>query len=63
MFPPGAWEVLLIVGVIVLLFGAKRIPELAKSLGTGIREFKTGLKEIDKDQDEENKKIDQSDDV
>jgi sec-independent protein translocase protein TatA len=33
-------ELLLIVGVVVLLFGAKKIPEFAKGLGQGIREFK-----------------------
>lgn len=36
----GTTEILLILFVIILLFGAKRIPELAKGLGKGIREFK-----------------------
>jgi sec-independent protein translocase protein TatA len=44
----GIGEILLILAVILLLFGAKRIPELAKSLGTGVREFRKGLNgEID----------------
>ncbi|MGF1470588.1 MAG: twin-arginine translocase TatA/TatE family subunit [Rubrobacteraceae bacterium] len=40
---PGGPEVLIILGVVVLLFGAKRIPELARSLGSGAREFRQGL--------------------
>lgn len=36
----GTSELLLIFGVIVLLFGAKKLPELARGLGKGIREFK-----------------------
>ncbi|UXP33265.1 twin-arginine translocase TatA/TatE family subunit [Reichenbachiella agarivorans] len=43
---PGGWELVIIVLVIVLLFGAKKIPELAKGLGRGIREFKDASKEI-----------------
>lgn len=42
----GTWEILVIVFVILLLFGAKRIPELAKGLGKGIREFKDASREI-----------------
>lgn len=42
----GGWEVLIILFAILLLFGAKRIPELAKGLGKGIREFKDATKEI-----------------
>ena len=37
---PGGWEWIVIVFVILLLFGAKRLPELARGLGKGIREFK-----------------------
>lgn len=43
---PGGWELVVIVLVIVLLFGAKKIPELARGLGKGIREFKDASKEI-----------------
>ena len=45
----GTTEVLVILVVILLLFGAKRIPELAKGLGRGIREFKDATKEIKND--------------
>ena len=45
----GGTEILLILFVILLLFGAKRIPELAKGLGRGIREFKDATNEIKND--------------
>ncbi len=40
----GMTEILIIVLVLVLLFGARRIPELAKGLGEGIRNFKSGMR-------------------
>ncbi len=39
------WEPLVILAVFLLMFGAKRLPELAKSLGKSTREFKSGLEE------------------
>jgi sec-independent protein translocase protein TatA len=42
----GGWEVFLIIAVLVLLFGAKKIPELARGMGRGLREFKDATKEI-----------------
>ncbi len=44
----GTQEILLILVVAVLLFGGKKIPELAKGLGEGIRNFKTSMKEEEK---------------
>lgn len=41
----GAPELILVVGVIVLLFGAKKLPELARSLGKAKQEFKKGVEE------------------
>lgn len=43
----GMWEVLLVFLVALLLFGAKRLPEIGSSLGKGIREFKGSLREIE----------------
>ncbi len=54
---PGGWEWIIIVLVVVLLFGAKKIPELAKGLGRGIREFKDATKEIKEEIDEGAKEI------
>lgn len=45
MAMPSGSELLLIFGVVVLLFGSKKIPELAKGLGQGIRNFKNEMKE------------------
>jgi sec-independent protein translocase protein TatA len=42
----GTGEIMVILLVILLLFGAKRIPELARGMGKGIREFKDATKEI-----------------
>jgi sec-independent protein translocase protein TatA len=46
---PGGWEWALIALVVILLFGAKKIPELARGMGKGIREFKDATKEINKE--------------
>ena len=42
----GAWEVVLILAVVLILFGAKRLPELARGLGSGIKEFKKATREV-----------------
>jgi sec-independent protein translocase protein TatA len=44
----GFMEILLILVVVLLLFGAKRIPEIAQSMGKGIREFKKSVTEVDR---------------
>lgn len=46
LFNIGTGEVIIIVVVILLLFGAKRIPELARSVGKGINSFKQGMNEV-----------------
>ena len=43
----GMWEIMLIFLVVLLLFGAKRLPEIGSSLGKGIREFKSSIREIE----------------
>lgn len=45
----GGWEVFLIVLAMLLMFGAKKIPELARGLGRGIREFKDATKELNRE--------------
>ena len=51
----GPWQVVLIIAAILLLFGGRKIPELMKGLGGGIKEFKKASKEDDtENQEEEN---------
>jgi sec-independent protein translocase protein TatA len=45
--PLGVTELVVILLIVVLLFGARRIPDLARSLGEGIRNFRTGIKSAD----------------
>jgi len=58
MSMPGGMEWLLIALVVLLLFGGKKIPELAKGLGSGIKNFKKAVKDDD-DEVAETKKVDE----
>lgn len=58
MFGLGTPELILIGVVVVLLFGAKKIPELMRGLGSGIKEFKNAA-----NVDDDNKKLDKENDV
>ena len=50
----GTWEIVAIVLVVLLLFGGKKIPELMKGLGQGVKSFKQGMNDIEKDLDIDN---------
>jgi sec-independent protein translocase protein TatA len=55
---PGMWELMVIALIVILVFGATKLPKLGKGLGVGIRNFKKGIKgEI-----EDEKSIEKSDD-
>ena len=45
----GFWEILIVLLVVLLLFGGKKIPELMKGLGKGVKNFKEGMKEVEND--------------
>jgi sec-independent protein translocase protein TatA len=45
-FNLGMWELLVILLVLLLVFGAKRLPEIGQSMGKGIREFRKSFKEV-----------------
>lgn len=45
----GPWEIVIIALIVLLLFGGKKIPELMKGLGKGVKSFKDGLNEVEKD--------------
>ena len=51
----GTWEIIIIVLVVLLLFGGKKIPELMKGLGKGVKSFKDGVNGIDDKKEEEKK--------
>ena len=51
----GGTELIIALVIILLLFGAKRIPELARGLGSGVREFRQGTREGEIDKNEEKK--------
>ena len=53
---PGIWQIGIIAVIILLLFGGKKVPELMKGLGSGIKEFKKGISEDDKEDSKESSK-------
>jgi sec-independent protein translocase protein TatA len=55
----GIWEILLIVAVIALLFGGKKLPELGKGLGQGIKNFKNAVKGANADEDKKEESKDE----
>ena len=60
---PGGMELFLIFGIVVLLFGAKKIPELAKGFGKGIKNFKNEMKDAEDVVSEAPKKVEGSEEV
>jgi sec-independent protein translocase protein TatA len=50
MFGLGYQELLIILVIVLILFGANRLPELARSLGSSVKEFKKGVNEAQKDE-------------
>ena len=55
----GAGEIVIVALVVLLLFGGKKIPELMKGLGKGVKSFKDGMKEVEKDLEDTNVDNDQ----
>lgn len=49
----GPWQIIVVVALVLLLFGGRKIPELMRGLGGGIKEFKDAVKEDDKDEDKD----------
>jgi sec-independent protein translocase protein TatA len=58
VFGLGPWEIALIVLVILVLFGAKKIPDFARGLGQGIREFKNAANNVKQEIEQESRQID-----
>lgn len=59
----GPWQIVLIVAILLLLFGGKKIPEMMRGLGGGVKEFKNAIKEDEskKDKDPEPPRQDHKD--
>lgn len=57
----GTQEIIIIALIILLLFGGKKIPELMKGLGKGVKSFKDGMKDASIDKDEDNSKSEKQD--
>jgi len=49
---PGGWELIIILVIVLVLFGANRLPQLAKGMGESIRNFKSGMAEAEAAEDE-----------
>ncbi len=61
--PLGIWELLIILVVVLLIFGPRRLPEMAKGIGQSVREFRKGLRDMRNDIDSDVKKNDIDSDV
>ncbi len=55
---PSFWQLMVILVVVLLLFGANRLPKMARNLGSSLTEFKKGLRGESDDDDDEDEKID-----
>jgi len=49
----GPWQIVIIAVVVLVLFGANKIPEFMKGLGKGVKSFKQGMKEVEKELEDE----------
>ena len=58
----GGQELFLILLIVLIFFGAKKLPELARGLGQGIREFRKAAKDVQEEVDKEVKKLDEKND-
>ena len=57
MFGFGHWELLIILVIALIIFGAGKLPEIGSGIGNAIRNFKTGVAEVDIEEKEEPEKI------
>lgn len=54
----GFWEIAIVLAVILLLFGGKKIPELMEGLGKGVKSFKKGMNEVESEVEKTKKDLD-----
>jgi sec-independent protein translocase protein TatA len=58
LFNLGFWEIAILFVLVLLLFGGKKIPELMRGLGKGVKSFKEGMKEVEEDVKDIKKNLD-----
>lgn len=61
--PFGAWEILIILVVVLLIFGPRRLPEMAKGLGQSVRAFRDEMRGLKKEMDTEDRQARSADDA
>jgi len=59
---PGGWELIVILVIVLILFGANRLPQLAKGMGESIRNFKSGMTEAEAEDEKKAKAEDEKKD-
>ncbi|MFQ5830326.1 MAG: twin-arginine translocase TatA/TatE family subunit [Candidatus Methylomirabilia bacterium] len=57
MFGLGYQELLLVLIIVMVLFGASRLPQLARSIGSSVKEFKKGINDVEKEVDSATKEV------
>jgi sec-independent protein translocase protein TatA len=55
LYVPSGWELIIILVIVLILFGANRLPQLAKGMGESIRNFKKGIAEGEAEEEKEDK--------
>jgi sec-independent protein translocase protein TatA len=55
LWAPGGWELIIILVIVLILFGANRLPQLAKGMGESIRNFKQGISEGEAEEEKKDK--------
>jgi len=55
LWAPGGWELIIILVIVLILFGANRLPQLAKGMGESIRNFKVGMAEAEAEVEDDKK--------
>ena len=55
LWAPGGWELIIILVIVLILFGANRLPQLAKGMGESIRNFKQGMTEAEAEEEKKDK--------
>jgi sec-independent protein translocase protein TatA len=58
----GPWQIVLLIAVVLLMFGGRKIPELMRGIGQGMKEFKDATKDKDNEEEVDKKKLEETED-